>query len=448
MQSAQSFPKVAAMPQFLDTQDAGFEAAFTALLGMKREDSPDVDAVVAGIIADVRARGDAAVIELTSRFDKLDLTPDRLAFSPEEIAAEVAKVTPEDRAALELAAARIRAYHERQMPEDACWQDSCGATLGWRWTPVSAAGLYVPGGLASYPSSVLMNAIPAKVAGVERLVIACPTPGGVVNPLVLLAAQLSGVDTVYRIGGAQAVAALAYGTETIRGVDKITGPGNAFVAAAKRRVFGKVGIDMIAGPSEILVIADADNDPDWIALDLLSQAEHDESAQSILVTTDAGFGRAVVAAIEGHLETLERRAIAAASWRDFGAVIVVRDLDEAAALSNRVAPEHLELCVADPDDLATKITHAGAIFLGGWTPEAIGDYVGGPNHVLPTARSARFSSGLSVMDFLKRTTIARMTPEALAAIGPAAERLAISESLQAHGLSVRARLDRLNGGQR
>jgi histidinol dehydrogenase len=448
MQSAQSFPKVAAMPQFLDTQDTGFEAAFTALLGMKREDSPDVDAVVAGIIADVRARGDAAVIELTSRFDRLDLTADRLAFSPEEIAAEVAKVTDDDRAALELAAARIRAYHERQMPEDARWQDACGATLGWRWTPVSAAGLYVPGGLASYPSSVLMNAIPAKVAGVERLVIACPTPGGVVNPLVLLAAQLSGVDTVYRIGGAQAVAALAYGTETIRGVDKITGPGNAFVAAAKRRVFGKVGIDMIAGPSEILVIADADNDPDWIALDLLSQAEHDESAQSILVTTDAGFGRAVVAAIEGHLETLERRAIAAASWRDFGAVIVVRDLDEAAALSNRVAPEHLELCVADPDALATKITHAGAIFLGGWTPEAIGDYVGGPNHVLPTARSARFSSGLSVMDFLKRTTIARMTPEALAAIGPAAERLAISESLQAHGLSVRARLDRLNGGQR
>ena len=436
------------MPQFLSTQDAGFEAAFTALLGMKREDSPDVDAVVAGIIADVRARGDAAVIELTSRFDKLDLTADRLTFSPEEIAAEVAKVTADDRAALELAAARIRAYHERQMPADARWQDSCGATLGWRWTPVSAAGLYVPGGLASYPSSVLMNAIPAKVAGVERLVIACPTPGGVVNPLVLLAAQLSGVDTVYRIGGAQAVAALAYGTETIRGVDKITGPGNAFVAAAKRRVFGKVGIDMIAGPSEILVIADADNDPDWIALDLLSQAEHDESAQSILVTTDAGFGRAVVAAIEGHLETLERRAIAAASWRDFGAVIVVRDLDEAAALSNRVAPEHLELCVADPDALATKITHAGAIFLGGWTPEAIGDYVGGPNHVLPTARSARFSSGLSVMDFLKRTTIARMTPEALAAIGPAAERLAISESLQAHGLSVRARLDRLNGGQR
>lgn len=436
------------MPQFLNSADAGFESAFTALLGMKREDSPDVDAVVAAIIADVRARGDAAVIELTTKFDRLDLTPETLAFSADEIAAEVARVSPEDRAALELAAARIRAYHERQLPEDAQWQDAHGATLGWRWTPVSAAGLYVPGGLASYPSSVLMNAIPAKVAGVERLVIACPTPGGVVNPLVLLAAHLAGVDTVYRIGGAQAVAALAYGTATITPVDKITGPGNAFVAAAKRRVFGKVGIDMIAGPSEILVIADADNDPDWIALDLLSQAEHDESAQSILVTPSAAFGQAVAAAVDKRLETLERRAIAGASWRDFGAVIVTRDLAEAAALSNRVAPEHLELCVADPEALAAQITHAGAIFLGGWTPEAIGDYVGGPNHVLPTARSARFSSGLSVMDFLKRTTIARMTPEALAAIGPAAERLAISESLEAHGLSVRARLNHLNGSQR
>ncbi|MFN7052031.1 MAG: histidinol dehydrogenase [Gemmobacter sp.] len=435
------------MPQFLNTADADFEAAFTALLGMKREDSPDVDATVAAIIADVRARGDAAVIELTAKFDRLQLTPQTMAFTPGEIAAEVAKVSPEDRAALELAADRIRAYHARQMPEDAMWQDASGATLGWRWTPVSAAGLYVPGGLASYPSSVLMNAIPAKVAGVKRLAIACPTPGGVVNPLVLLAAQLAGVDVIYRIGGAQAVAALAYGTETVQPVDKITGPGNAFVAAAKRRVFGKVGIDMIAGPSEILVIADGDTDPDWIALDLLSQAEHDESAQSILVTPDAGFASAVARAVEKRLETLERRVIAGASWRDFGAVIVTRDLDEAAALSNRVAPEHLELCVADPDALAEKITHAGAIFLGGWTPEAIGDYVGGPNHVLPTARSARFSSGLSVMDFVKRTTLAKMTPAALAAIGPAAERLAISESLEAHGLSVRARLDRLNGGQ-
>ena len=434
------------MPHFLNTQDAGFEAAFTALLGMKREDSPDVDATVAKIIADVRARGDAAVIELTARFDRLELTPATLAFTPAEIAAEVAKVSPEDRAALELAAARIRDYHARQMPEDAQWQDASGATLGWRWTPVSAAGLYVPGGLASYPSSVLMNAIPAKVAGVERLAIACPTPGGVVNPLVLLAAQLAGVDVIYRIGGAQAIAALAYGTESISPVDKITGPGNAFVAAAKRRVFGKVGIDMIAGPSEILVIADGDNDPDWIALDLLSQAEHDESAQSILVTPDAGFGRAVAAAVEKRLETLERRAIAGASWRDFGAVIVTRDLEEAAALSNRVAPEHLELCVADPEALSQKITHAGAIFLGQWTPEAIGDYVGGPNHVLPTARSARFSSGLSVLDFVKRTTLARMTPAALAAIGPAAARLAQSESLEAHGLSVQARLDRLNRG--
>jgi histidinol dehydrogenase len=432
------------MPQFLNTTDAGFAAAFEALLGMKREDSPDVDAVVAGIIADVRARGDAAVIELTEKFDRLALTPETLAFSAAEIDAEVAKVSPEDRAALELAAERIRAYHSRQMPEDAMWEEPTGAKLGWRWTPVSAAGLYVPGGLASYPSSVLMNAIPAKVAGVARLAIVCPTPGGVVNPLVLLAAQIAGVDEIYRIGGAQAIAALAYGTATIPPVDKITGPGNAFVAAAKRRVFGKVGIDMIAGPSEILVIADGDNDPDWIALDLLSQAEHDESAQSVLITPDAAFGRAVAAAVDKRLETLERRAIAGASWRDYGAVIVTRDLTEAVTLSNRMAPEHLELCVADPEGLAESITHAGAIFLGGWTPEAIGDYVGGPNHVLPTARSARFSSGLSVMDFIKRTTLAKMTPAALAAIGPSAERLAISESLEAHGLSVRARLNALN----
>ena len=434
------------MPIHLSTQDADFEARFAAMLGQKREDSPDVDAAVAAIIADVRARGDAAVLELTARFDKLVLTADQMVFSPEEIDREIAKVSAEDRAALSLAAERIRAYHSRQMPEDAMWHEPNGAMLGWRWTPVSAAGLYVPGGLASYPSSVLMNAIPAKVAGVQRLVVTCPTPGGVVNPLVLLAAQMAGVDQVYRIGGAQAIAALAYGTQTIAAVDKITGPGNAFVAAAKRRVFGRVGIDMIAGPSEILVIADGQTDPDWIALDLLSQAEHDESAQSILITPDAAFGRAVAAAVEARLLTLERRAIAGASWRDFGAVIVTRDLAEAAALSNRVAPEHLELCVADPEALSQKITHAGAIFLGAWTPEAIGDYVGGPNHVLPTARSARFSSGLSVMDFIKRTTLAKMTPEALAQIGPSAERLARSESLEAHGLSVTARLARLNGG--
>ncbi|MGB8621625.1 MAG: histidinol dehydrogenase [Paracoccaceae bacterium] len=434
------------MPSFLQTTDADFEARFTALLSAKREDSPDVDDTVAAIIADVRARGDRAVIELTKEFDRLALTPETLAFTAEQIDAECEKVPADDRAALELAAERIRAYHVRQIPEDQSWTDPEGATLGWRWTPVSAAGLYVPGGLASYPSSVLMNAIPAHVAGVKRLVICVPTPDGNVNPLVLLAARLSGVDTVYRIGGAQAIAALAYGTETIRPVDKITGPGNAFVAAAKRRVFGRVGIDMIAGPSEILIIADRDNDPDWVALDLLSQAEHDESAQSILITDDADFGQTVAAAVEKRLETLERRAIAGASWRDFGAVITVRDLDEAAALSNRVAPEHLELCVAQADALCEKITHAGAIFLGQWTPEAIGDYVGGPNHVLPTARSARFSSGLSVMDFVKRTTLARMTPAALNVIGPSAERLARSESLQAHGLSVRARLDRLNEG--
>ena len=432
------------MPQFLSTSDSDFDTRFTALLAAKREDSPDVDHIVAEIIADVRARGDAAVLELTAKFDRLELTAETMRFSPAEIAAQCAKVSDADTAALQLAADRIRAYHARQMPEDEMWTDDVGAQLGWRWTPVSAAGLYVPGGIATYPSSVLMNAIPAKVAGVGRLAVTVPTPDGVINPLVLMAARIAGVDEIYRIGGAQAVAALAYGTQTIAPVDKITGPGNAFVAAAKRRVFGKVGIDMIAGPSEILVIADKDNDPDWIALDLLSQAEHDESAQSLLITDDADFGQAVAAAVDKRLETLERRGIAGASWRDFGAIITVRDMDEAVALSDRIAPEHLELCTGDADSLVQKITHAGAIFIGAWTPEAIGDYIGGPNHVLPTARSARFSSGLSVMDFMKRTTLSRMTPEALAAIGPAAERLATSESLQAHGLSVRARLDRLN----
>ena len=432
------------MPQILNINQADFETQFQALMSAKREDSPDVDATVTKIIADVRERGDAAVIELTSKFDRLDLAPNTLAFSREEIMAHCATVPAEERTALELAAKRIRDYHERQMPADASWVDASGATLGWRWTPVSAAGLYVPGGLASYPSSVLMNSIPAKVAGVGRLAICVPTPDGVTNPLVLLAAQISGVDEIYRIGGAQAIAALAYGTETIAPVDKITGPGNAYVAAAKRRVFGKVGIDMIAGPSEILVIADADNDPAWIATDLLSQAEHDESAQSILITNDAAFGDKVISEVNRQLTTLERRDIAGASWRDFGAVIVVTDMAQAIVLSNMLAPEHLELCVADPDAMANDITHAGAIFLGAWTPEAIGDYVGGPNHVLPTARSARFSSGLSVMDFVKRTTMTKMTPASLKAIGPAAETLAKSEGLQAHGLSVRARLDKLN----
>ena len=390
------------------------------------------------------ARGDEAVLELTEKFDRIKLTPDTMRVTADEVEEAASQVAPDVRAALELAATRITAYHSRQMPEDAEWTDEAGATLGWRWTPLSAAGLYVPGGLASYPSSVLMNAIPAKVAGVQRLAITVPTPDGILNPAVLLAAKLAGVDEIYRIGGAQAIAALAYGTETIAPVDKITGPGNAFVAAAKRRVFGKVGIDMIAGPSEILVIADGDNDPDWIALDLLSQAEHDESAQSLLIATDAAFGQAVADAVDKRLETLERRAIAGASWRDFGGIITVPDLATAAALSDRIAPEHLELCVADPVALSKDITHAGAIFLGQWTPEAIGDYIGGPNHVLPTARSARFSSGLSVMDFVKRTTLAQMTPASLRAIGPGAEALAKSESLEAHGLSVTARLRKLN----
>ena len=433
------------MPQFLSTREAGFEKAFARLLSQKREDSPDVDATVAAIIAEVRERGDAALVDLTARFDRVRLTPETLRIPEAEIEALCAEVPEAEREALAVAAERIRAYHARQMPRDESWTDELGATLGWRWTPVSAAGLYVPGGLASYPSSVLMNAVPAKVAGVKRLAVTVPTPDGVANPLVLLACRIAGVDEVFRIGGAQAIAALAYGTGAVRPVDKITGPGNAYVAAAKRRGFGKVGIDMIAGPSEILVIADRDNDPDWIALDLLSQAEHDESAQALLVTDDEGFGRAVAEAVERRLETLPRAAIAGASWRDFGAVVTVRSLDEAAELADRIAAEHLELLVADPEGLAARISHAGAMFLGPWTPEAIGDYIGGPNHVLPTARTARFSSGLSVMDFLKRTTVSKMTPAALAALGPRAEVLARAERLEAHGMSVRARLDRING---
>lgn len=435
------------MPIHLSTAQPDFEARFAGMLSMKREDAVDVNDAVATIIADVRGRGNAALVDLTTRFDRLELTPAGLAFSRAEIAEHTAKVSPQDRSALTTAASRIRAYHARQMPDDLQWTDPEGATLGWRWTPVSAAGLYVPGGQASYPSSVLMNAIPARVAGVGRLVICVPTPDGVVNPLVLLAAELAGVDEIYRIGGAQAIAAMAYGTETIRPVDKITGPGNAYVAAAKRQVFGRVGIDMIAGPSEVLIIAEGAQNPDWLALDLLAQAEHDADAQSILITPDAELARAVEAAVMRLLPTLPRAAVAGASWRDYGTIIVTRDLDEAAALSDRIAPEHLELCVDDPEALAQKTRHAGAIFLGGWTPEAVGDYVSGPNHVLPTARSARFSSGLSVMDFLKRTTMARLTPAALAAIGPAAVRLAASEGLSAHGLSVSARLAVLNEGK-
>ncbi|MBY8974756.1 histidinol dehydrogenase [Rhodobacteraceae bacterium NNCM2] len=429
------------MPQFLSHDDPDFAERFDALLSAKRETGEDVDTAVAAIIADVRERGIDAVLDLTRKFDKWDITTETVAFTAAEIDAAIARIDPVERAALELAASRIRAYHERQRPKDEMWEDDEGVTLGWRWGAVDAAGLYVPGGLASYPSSVLMNAIPATVAGVRDVVMTAPTPGGEFNPLVLLAARLSGIETIYRVGGAQAVAALAYGAGPIKPVDKITGPGNAFVAAAKRRVFGQVGIDMIAGPSEILVIADANQNPDWVATDLMSQAEHDESAQSILITDDADFGAAVSRSVDRLLQRLERREIAGASWRDHGAIIVTRDLAEAAELSNRVAPEHLELCVEDPLALSQQIRHAGAIFLGAHTPEAIGDYVGGPNHVLPTARSARFSSGLSVLDFMKRTTLAQVTARGMAAIGPAAETLARSESLEAHALAVSARLE-------
>ena len=432
------------MTRRLSSTDADFDTAFAALLTLKRETSVEVDDVVTGILSDVQTRGDQAIIDYTAKFDRQDLTTGTLAISAAEIDAAVAATPADQRAALETAAARITAYHTRQLPEDADWTDESGVRLGWRWTPVDAAGLYAPGGLASYPSSVLMNAIPAKAAGVERLALCVPTPDGEVNPLVLCAARLAGVTEVYRIGGAQAIGAMAYGTQTIPPVDVIVGPGNAFVAAAKRQVFGRVGIDSIAGPSEILVIADGENDPDWIALDLLSQAEHDESAQSILITTDSTFGDAVAAAVTKRLETLERRAIASESWQSSGAIITVPDLDTAAALANKIAAEHLELCVAEPRELAKKIKHAGALFLGRWTPEAVGDYVGGPNHVLPTARSSRHASGLSVMNFLKRSTMLECTPGALGAIGGAAETLAKAESLEAHGLSVRARLDALN----
>ena len=434
------------MPLRLSATDTGFEAAFTAMLSAKRESSADVGAVVAAIIDDVRLRGDAALLEYTKRFDRLDLVAAELRVGQEEIEGAAASCSAEVLEALRKAAARIEDFHRRLMPENLDYRDGDGVRLGARWTAVDAVGLYVPGGTAAYPSSVLMTAIPAKVAGVSRIAMVAPTPDGKMNPLVLAAAQLAGVTEVYRIGGAQAVAALAYGTQSVPGVSKIVGPGNAYVAAAKRQVFGQVGIDMIAGPSEILVVADGDNDPDWIAADLLSQAEHDEAAQSILITDDAGFADAVTAAVERQIVTLDRSAIAAASWRDNGAVITVPSLDDAVALVDRIAPEHLELAVADPDALAAKVRDAGAIFLGRYTPEAIGDYVGGPNHVLPTARSARFSSGLSVLDFMKRTTIIGCDAASLAAIGPAAVTLADAEGLAAHARSVSIRLNTASGG--
>ena len=427
-------------PARLNAHAPGFEAAFRSLLLAKREQAEAVDSAVAAIIADVKARGDAAVLELTARFDRLQLDAAGLAISKAEVDAACAQVDAGQLAALRVAAERIEAFHARQRPLDDHFTDAAGVRLGLRWTPVDAVGLYVPGGTATYPSSVLMNAMPARVAGVGRIVMVVPTPDGRLNPLVLAAARLAGVTEIYRVGGAQAVAALAFGTATIAPVDKIVGPGNAWVAAAKRQVFGTVGIDSIAGPSEILVVADKANDPAWIAADLLSQAEHDTAAQSILITDDAAFADAVVAAVEVHLSRLPRTEIARTSWQDNGAVILVASLDEAAALINRVAPEHLELAVEDPDALAARVRHAGAIFLGRHTPEAIGDYVAGPNHVLPTARTARFSSGLGVHDFMKRTTLVGCDPASLAAIGPAAVTLARSEGLDAHALSVSIRL--------
>jgi len=430
------------MPRKLDARQAGFAAEFDALIAAQRDSAADVSAATAAIVADVRTRGDAAVLDYTARFDRLELTAATMRVTPDEIAAAVKAIDAETAGALALAADRIRSFHARHRPADDDYVDAQGVGLGARWTAIGAVGLYVPGGKAAYPSSVLMNAIPAKVAGVGRLVMVVPAPNGVLNPLVLAAADLAGVDEIYKIGGAQAVAALAHGTATIKAVDKITGPGNAYVAEAKRQVFGIVGIDTIAGPSEILVVADGRNDPAWIAADLLSQAEHDEAAQSILITDDEAFAAAVEAAVESHLATLPRAEIARASWRDHGAVILVAELDDAAPLVDALAPEHLELAVDDPDALAARISNAGAIFLGRYTPEAIGDYVAGPNHVLPTSRAARFSSGLSVLDFMKRTTLVRCDADSLSAIGPAAVALARTEGLPAHALSVSIRLNR------
>ena len=426
----------------LDANDPGFEAAFQALLETKRETGAEVDDVVRRILEDVRLKGDEAVIAATREFDGFELTAETMAVTADEIEAAKAASDKDVIGALELAAGRIADFHKRQIPDGLDYTDDAGLRLGYRWTPPAAVGLSVPGGRAAYPSSVLMNAVPARIAGVERLAMVVPAPKGEINPLVLAAASIAGIEEIYRIGGAQAVGALAFGTASIPAVDKIVGPGNVYVAAAKRQVFGTVGIDMIAGPSEILVLADGLNDPAWIAADLLSQAEHDESAQAILITDDGEFADRVVEAVESHMPTLRRAETAGASWRDFGAVIVVPSLTDALPLIDRLAPEHLEIATEDPETLADGVSNAGAIFLGRFTPEAIGDYVAGPNHVLPTARSARFSSGLGVLDFLKRTSIIGCDREALAEVGPAAMLLARAEGLDAHALSVAIRLNR------
>ncbi len=429
------------MPHRLDTAAPDFAGRFAAFLAVRREAGADVRDTVTAILADVRAHGDTALCAYTRRFDRLELTPATLRLTGDDLATAAAAVPEDQKAALRLAAERIENFHRRQLPADMAYVDDAGIALGSRWTPIGAVGVYVPGGLAAYPSSVLMNVIPARVAGVDRIAMAVPAPDGRLNPLVLAAAHLAGVSEVYRVGGAQAVAALAFGTATVAPVDKIVGPGNAYVAEAKRQVFGSVGIDMIAGPSEILVVADGQNDPAWIAADLLSQAEHDESAQAILVTDDAAFAAEVERAVKSHLATLTTAARAASSWRDHGAVILVGSLDEAPALIDRIAPEHLELAVADPDAMLRSVRNAGSVFLGRYTPEAVGDYVAGPNHVLPTGRSARFSSGLGVLDFVKRTTFVRCDADGLAAVGPAAMTLAAAEGFPAHALSLGIRLN-------
>ncbi len=429
------------MPVRLDRSSADFTERFAQFLGARREVAADIEAATRAIVDDVAARGDAALIEATRKFDRLDLRAGSLRVTPAEIKAAVSACDAATLGALELARDRIESFHRRQLPNDERFTDALGVELGWRWSAIESVGLYVPGGTAAYPSSVLMNAVPARVAGVARVAMVVPSPGGKLNPLVLAAADLGGVSEIYRVGGAQAVAALAYGTATIAPVAKIVGPGNAYVAAAKRMVFGKVGIDMIAGPSEVLVIADSSGNAGWIAADLLAQAEHDVNAQSILVTDSAALAGEVERAVQSQLSTLPRADIAGASWNDFGAVILVKRLDQAIELANAIAAEHVEIMTRDPEALAASIRNAGAIFLGPHTPEAIGDYVGGSNHVLPTARSARFSSGLGVLDFMKRTSILKCGPDQLRALGGAAMTLAKAEGLEAHSRSVGLRLD-------
>jgi histidinol dehydrogenase len=430
------------MPLRLDSRDRDFADRFETLLNSKREASEEVGAAVAAIIADVRARGDDAVLELTAKFDRFPVTRETLRFSGAEIDAAAERVPAETREALQIAHDRITAHHEKQKPLDHIYQDHLGVTLGTIWTPVEAVGLYVPGGLAAYPSSVLMNAVPARVAGATRIAMTVPTPQGHVNDAVLCAARIAGVDEIYRVGGGQAVAALAYGTSSIARVSKIVGPGNAYVAAAKRQVFGTVGIDMIAGPSEVLVIADRSANPSWVAADLLAQAEHGAGAQAILVTTDEPLADSVLVEVERQLALLPRETIAREGWNEFGAIIVVPSLAEAVDLANHIASEHVEIAIDEPEALLPQIRNAGAIFLGHHTPEAIGDYVGGTNHVLPTARSARFASGLGVLHFMKRTSILGCDPGSLAALAPAATTLATTEGLEAHGRSVSIRLNR------